>query len=111
MKKQDLSLRESLAGMIKTPQVLINMPLSEKLSKEDLNQLENQAKEAEKKLEGQGRILLRPSGTEPLLRVMVEGENLVMIKTIANDLVKDLEASLTSWASLSKVRPSVDVGT
>ena len=111
MKKQDLSLRECLAGMIKTPQVLINMPLSEKLSKEDLNQLENQAKEAEKKLEGQGRILLRPSGTEPLLRVMVEGENLVMIKTIANDLVKDLEASLTSWASLSKVRPSVEIGT
>ncbi len=90
MKKLQLSLRECLLGMTKVPQVLLNMPLNQKLSKEQLNLLEDQAVLAQKKLNGKGRVLLRPSGTEPLLRVMVEGESLSVIETLAQELVKKL---------------------
>nr|MBP9604760.1 phosphoglucosamine mutase [Chromatiaceae bacterium] len=48
---------------------------------------------AEQELAGQGRILLRPSGTEPLIRVMVEGDDPVKVETIAQrlaDLVREL---------------------
>ena len=44
--------------------------------------------EAEKKLEGRGRVLLRYSGTEPLLRVMVEGENAELVEEECERLIK-----------------------
>lgn len=70
------------------PQVLINVAVKDKklinsdqLIKERIRQLEN-------KLEGHGRILIRPSGTEPLVRVMVEGEEQQLIEEIAHELVE-----------------------
>ena len=68
------SLRDLLAGMIKLPQVLLNVPLSGGV---DLDHPEVAAvtQEVEQALAGQGRLLLRPSGTEPVIRVMVEGDN------------------------------------
>ena len=42
--------------------------------------------ETEKKLEGNGRVLIRPSGTEPLVRVMLEGEDEAVIKPMAESL-------------------------
>jgi phosphoglucosamine mutase len=68
------SLRDLLAGMVKLPQVLLNVPLSGGV---DLDHPEVAAaiQEVEQALEGRGRLLLRPSGTEPVIRVMVEGDN------------------------------------
>ncbi len=43
-------------------------------------QIKSEVTEAERALNGKGRVLLRPSGTEPLLRVMVEGEDGVLVK-------------------------------
>ena len=45
----------------------------------------------EQKLNGKGRVLLRPSGTEPVVRVMVEGEDLTLVEELARDLASLLE--------------------
>ena len=48
----------------------------------------------EKKLGDRGRVLLRPSGTEPLIRVMVEGRDPVEVDQLANELAKDVKDAL-----------------
>lgn len=96
MKKQDLSLRACLAGMVKMPQVLINLSLKEKLSLDQLKIFELWALEREKNLNlnHTGRILLRPSGTENLLRIMVEGEDLKLVKNTAEQLAERISLEL-----------------
>ena len=51
-------------------------------------------KDIENQLGNDGRVLLRPSGTEPLVRVMVEGINENQVNLLANQLAKDVEAAL-----------------
>jgi len=96
MKKQDLSLRACLTGMVKMPQVLINLKLKEKLSPENLKFFENKALEKERNLSFTGRILLRPSGTENLLRIMVEGDDLKLVQKTAEQLAEEIGAMLAS---------------
>ena len=80
---------ESLAGLRDNmqlyPQVLVNVPIKEKISIDDNTDIQAAVKEAESKLGDEGRILLRPSGTEPLIRVMVEGKS-------ANDVERICQA-------------------
>ena len=71
----------------KFPQVLVNLRVREKLPLEKLPDLQSVIRNWEKKLDGNGRILVRYSGTEPLLRVMVEGDSLEKIREIAQDIV------------------------
>jgi phosphoglucosamine mutase len=75
------SLAQAAQALVMYPQVLINVKVSGKAAE----LLERPAvkavvTEAEHALSGKGRVLLRPSGTEPLLRVMVEGEDGVQVK-------------------------------
>jgi phosphoglucosamine mutase len=51
-------------------------------------------KNAEMRLSGQGRVLLRPSGTEPVLRLMVEGENEVQVEAILHELAAYINGSV-----------------
>ena len=69
------SLSEALSGMVKMPQILINVPLPIKINAIDQPKVQEAVSDVEAKLDGRGRVLLRPSGTEPLIRVMVEGED------------------------------------
>jgi phosphoglucosamine mutase len=79
------TLTEACADLSMYPQKLINVRLPAGFDwKADPSILEA-AEQAEKLLNGSGRVLLRPSGTEPLLRVMVEGEQ-------ASDVLKHAEA-------------------
>ena len=48
-------------------------------------------KKTEARLNGKGRVLLRPSGTEPVVRVMVEGEDQMLVEELANDLARVVE--------------------
>jgi len=75
------------------PQVLINVRVTGKAA-ELLDRMEVKAAldEAEKALNGKGRVLLRPSGTEPLLRVMVEGEDGVLVKQCAEKIAAVVKA-------------------
>ena len=82
--------------MKKYPQVLINAKV--KSEKKNDYEKDPEIQEAIKKLEeefsGNGRVLIRPSGTEPLVRVMIEGENKEYIKEKAEDLAKLIENKL-----------------
>ncbi len=61
--------------MRKFPQVMINVRLPKKLDISDNKAINQSVRTAEKLLSSQGRILIRPSGTEPMIRVMVEGDD------------------------------------
>ncbi len=82
------TLSELKAGMSKFPQTMINVRLVKKVDISN-NQVINAAVvDAEAKLDGRGRVLLRPSGTEPLIRVMVEGEDQVLVDQLVSDMAK-----------------------
>ncbi len=69
------TLSEALASLVSFPQVLINVPVNEQLSDIDDPWVVQEVSRVESELAGRGRVLVRPSGTEPLIRVMVEGED------------------------------------
>jgi len=69
------------AGMTRYPQVLVNVPISQREALNDNPEVQEAVASAEAELGETGRVLLRPSGTEPVVRVMVEGR-------VANDVEK-----------------------
>ena len=78
------TLRELRSGMKKLPQVLINVPTpASGLDLQGDNPVVQACRAAETSLAGRGRVLLRPSGTEPVIRVMVEGEDRTEITDFA----------------------------
>ena len=81
-------------GMSKYPQTMINVrtPAKDKLAKQA--EVHQAVAEGEAKLNGRGRVLLRPSGTEPLVRVMVEGENQPLVREVAQDIADVVERCL-----------------
>jgi phosphoglucosamine mutase len=87
------SLLELLSGMQKCPQVLINVPVKG-MAAEVLKHGSIRAAvlAVEQKLGGAGRVLLRPSGTEPLIRVMVEGSDASMVSAAAEQIAESVRA-------------------
>ena len=86
-----------LCNIIKLyPQVLLNAKVSadKKYDYEKNIEIKNAIEELEKEFAGNGRVLIRPSGTEPLVRVMIEGEDQGYIKTKAEALAKLIEQKL-----------------
>lgn len=79
-------LHELKKSMTKCAQVLLNVPVKQGVKIVSDPQIEKAVKEAEKRLAETGRILLRPSGTEPLIRIMVEGEDPLLIQSIAEEI-------------------------
>ncbi|MBI5626368.1 MAG: phosphoglucosamine mutase [Nitrosomonadales bacterium] len=77
------SLAEAAGDLHMYPQVLINVRVADAKACLANGKVSASVKEAEAALDGKGRVLLRPSGTEPLLRVMVEGEDGVLVKQCA----------------------------
>jgi len=82
----DKSLDELTQGFQKLPQILLNVCTQERIDLEGSHDIQMAVKNANAQLNGKGRVLLRLSGTEPLVRVMVEGENLKQIQAIAKEL-------------------------
>jgi len=76
------------------PQILINIPVEQKIPFEELAGFSEHLKEAEAKLKGEGRIVLRYSGTEPLARVMVEGKSKRLVKAVAEETANSLKCAL-----------------
>lgn len=85
------SLRQLLKGMHKCPQVMINVPVKAKVTEAQKTQLATLSETETKKLNGKGRVLLRPSGTEPLIRVMVEGQDAAATEKLAKQLAKQMK--------------------
>jgi len=91
MRVTEKSLHELKQAMTKCPQVLINVPIKEKIDIGSYPEISKAIVQAEKQLKGEGRVLLRPSGTEPLIRVMVEGNNKQAVQNIAEFLASVVE--------------------
>ena len=78
---------DDLAGEVQLyPQVLINVHLPEQRDVISLPAVQDAVFVTEQELAGRGRVLLRPSGTEPLIRVMVEGQNATQVRTLTERL-------------------------
>ena len=88
--KEKMTLREARSGMKKFPQLMINVPLSGHSDPMQSSAVQQSVEQAEAKLNGRGRVLLRPSGTEPLIRVMVEGEDELLVSQLANDIAAEV---------------------
>jgi phosphoglucosamine mutase len=73
------------------PQVLINVETNKKIDLENNESIQDAIKNVESKLNNRGRVLLRHSGTEPKVRVMVEGEDLEAVKTHANFIAEKVK--------------------
>jgi phosphoglucosamine mutase len=86
MVKRGKTLYELKTGMKKYPQRMINVPVTKKVDLDNSAVVQNAVKSAEQRLAGKGRVLLRSSGTEPLVRVMVEGEDADQVYKEADDL-------------------------
>jgi phosphoglucosamine mutase len=82
------SLHEIKQGMVKMPQVLINVPVTQPFAVVNHENIKQAVVYAEQKLGASGRVLLRASGTEPVIRVMVEGENDDHVNKLAKELVE-----------------------
>ena len=85
------SLAELKTGMQKFPQIMINVRLSKKVDISNNSAINSAVADAEKKLAGRGRVLLRPSGTEPLIRVMAEGDDQALVEQQVQDIAKVVE--------------------
>jgi phosphoglucosamine mutase len=81
------SLKKLLEGMDVFPQILENIKITGKVDLTKNMIIQDAVRYAEKQMGGKGRVLLRASGTEPLIRVMVEGETLSMIEPHVKKLV------------------------
>ena len=75
------------------PQVLLNVEVPRGFDWQKHRAIANAQAEAEKSLNGKGRVLLRPSGTEPVLRVMVEGEPREAIESAAQSIAQAVRRS------------------
>jgi phosphoglucosamine mutase len=85
------TLAELKAGMSKFPQTMINVRLSQKVDISGNQTINDAVTAAETELAGRGRVLLRPSGTEPLIRVMVEGEDQQLVNKLVQSLATTVE--------------------
>jgi phosphoglucosamine mutase len=88
MKRRERPLDELVKVMEPLPQVLYNVEVREKKDLSGIPEIEQRIKEIERALENSGRLLIRYSGTEPLLRIMVEGEDEKKLHEVARDLAE-----------------------
>ncbi|MDA9909129.1 phosphoglucosamine mutase [Gammaproteobacteria bacterium] len=90
----DQSLHDVKAGMSKFPQTMINVELSTKDGLMENKAIQAAVKKGETELGKAGRVLLRPSGTEPVVRVMVEGEDTDQVSRLATDISEVVKAEM-----------------
>ena len=90
------SLKELRAGMDKYPQTMINVPVSDGARQRLANsvRITEAVRRAEVELNGRGRVILRPSGTEPLVRVTLEGADSSQVEELARQLADTVREEL-----------------
>jgi phosphoglucosamine mutase len=88
MKREGKKLSELASILTPFPQVLLNVPVGHKKDPHQVPEVASRVKKIQKKLGEKGRILVRPSGTESLIRVMVEGEKAKEIRGYAEEIAR-----------------------
>ncbi len=94
MKRTGRPLSELARCMTAVPQVLLSIRVKQKRDLAQVPELQRAIRESQAKLNGAGRVLVRYSGTEPLLRIMVEGEPASLIQSVAEDLAGTVRVHL-----------------
>jgi phosphoglucosamine mutase len=87
------SLQALLADLTMYPQVLVNVKMAGRIDLENNADIQAAVKQAESQLDGRGRVLLRASGTEPKIRVMVEGQERAQVEALANHIAETVRAA------------------
>jgi len=90
MVEQQKTLDQLLQGFELFPQILVNVRLDQMIDPFAVPALVAEFDQAEEKMQGRGRILIRKSGTEPVIRVMVEGNDLEEVTNLANHLADQI---------------------
>ena len=93
MVERGKSLYELKQGMRKFPQTMINVKTLEKFDFKSSAVVDRAVRDAEQRLRDAGRVLLRASGTEPLIRVMVEGEDEILVQTCAQQIADAVQTA------------------
>jgi len=94
MWREKATLHDLKSEMSKLPQILKNVRIKEKINPMENAQIVAAMEEQGARLEGQGRVLLRASGTEPLIRVMAEGVDGGLVSSVVDALVEVVESAL-----------------
>ena len=93
MVRNDMSLADLCSGMTMLPQILINVRFSSKNDPLMNPEVKSAIAQAEQQLGNNGRVLIRKSGTEPLIRVMVEGSNQSQVQQLAEKIADAVKQS------------------
>ncbi|MGB5511707.1 MAG: phosphoglucosamine mutase [Woeseiaceae bacterium] len=93
MKQAGKPLSELVAGMARYPQTMINVRVKRPIDPGQSAAIQDAVAAAEAELADTGRVVLRASGTEPVIRVMVEGSNAELVDSLASRLAKVVEAA------------------
>jgi len=91
IKRNAGNLAELAAEMPRYPQTMINVRVAGKPNLDDLPAIRKAVAGVEATLGSTGRVVLRPSGTEPVIRVMVEGEDEALVRNLASELAESVE--------------------
>lgn len=94
--ESDKSLAEMTSGFVRYPQVLLNVRVREKVPFQQLDAVQAEVAKVEELLSQQGRLLLRYSGTEPLARIMIEGENQTKIESYAQQIAVAIKQEIAA---------------
>ncbi|AUX92123.1 phosphoglucosamine mutase [Mixta gaviniae] len=92
MARNHMTLHDLCSGMKLLPQILVNVRFSGDTDPLENAEVKAVTAEVEKALAGRGRVLLRKSGTEPLIRVMVEGEDEAQVSALAHRIADAVKA-------------------
>jgi phosphoglucosamine mutase len=98
MKSTGASLAELAAPMLKYPQVIMNVRVARRFDPLAEASVVAVAAGVERRFDGRGRIVLRASGTEPVIRVMVEGADAGLVKKGAREIASAVEAAADKLA-------------
>ena len=93
MRESKRSLKQLTANLVMYPQVLVNVKVPRDFDWQKHPAISRAQSSVEKSLNGKGRVLLRPSGTEPVLRVMVEGEPRAAIESAADSIASAVRSA------------------
>jgi phosphoglucosamine mutase len=96
IKRTGRTLAELSSGMKRFPQVLLNVKVAKRFDPSKVVSVQDAVKGIEKQMAGEGRVVLRASGTEPVIRVMVEGRDETKTRKAAQELAEVVTAAATA---------------
>jgi phosphoglucosamine mutase len=109
MKSTGAGLAELCAPMAKFPQILLNVRVAQRFDPMKSPEIAAIVGAVERRFEGRGRIVLRASGTEPVIRVMVEGHDAKMVKAGAREIADAVEAVAGKGSAAPAAGPGLAV--